>query len=210
MTGDLADLGEQEAYQYFKTQMASTGLPVYSILGNHDERTQYRAQFPDVPVDPNGFVQSSIETPVGVFLLLDTKLDGSDAGTYCAARRQWLQEKLNHYRSSPVYLFMHHPPFDLNLPCIDKIGLDTQEEFSAVVKSHKNVRHIFFGHAHRPLSGNWRGISFSSMRGTNHQVKLDFNDLEIHAISEDPEYAIVFIDDDQLVVHTHSYLSESS
>jgi len=77
-----------------------------------------------------------------------------------------------------------------------------------VVKTHANVRHIFFGYAHRPLSGHWQGISFSSLRGTNHQVKLDFKDLEIHPIAEDPEYTIVFVDDDQLVVHTHSYLND--
>ncbi|MFT4726048.1 MAG: Icc protein [Granulosicoccus sp.] len=208
VTGDLADRGEQEAYRFFKEQIASTGLPVYSILGNHDERDIYRVQFPNELLNSDGFVQGAIETPVGVFLLLDTKLDGSDAGTFCERRQQWLQDQLNKFSSVPVYLFMHHPPFDLNLPCIDKIGLDSKESFAAVVNTHTDVRHIFFGHAHRPLCGNWRGISFSSMRGTNHQVKLNFKDNEIHAISEDPEYAIVFIDDDQLVVHTHSYLSD--
>lgn len=209
VTGDLADLGEQEAYHYFKEQMQSTGLPVYSILGNHDERDNYKAQFPNASYDKNGFAQDTIDTPVGVFILLDTKLDGSHAGTYCKLRQQWLQEQLDRYHSTPVYLFMHHPPFDLHLPCIDKIGLDMKEEFASVVNSHSDVRHIFFGHAHRPLSGNWRGISFSSMRGTNHQVKLDFKDIDIHPISENPEYAIVFIENDQLVVHTHSYLSET-
>lgn len=210
VTGDLADLGEPEAYQFFNQQMASTGLPVYSILGNHDERGHYHAQLTDAPLDSNGFNQFSVETPVGVFLMLDTKLDGFDAGTYCKQRQSWLLEQLTHFRSSPVYLFMHHPPFDLHLPCMDKIGLDKKEEFAAVVKTHKNIRHIFFGHAHRPLSGHWNTISFSSMRGTNHQVKLDFKDSDIHAISENPEYAVVFIDDDQLLVHTHSFLSEKN
>jgi Icc protein len=208
VTGDLADRGEQEAYQFFNEQITSTGLPVYSILGNHDERDNYSSQFPNAELDSDGFVQTAIETPVGVFLLLDTKLDGSSAGTFCGRRQQWLRDQLNKYSSTPVFLFMHHPPFDLHLPCIDKIGLDAKDAFSSVVKTHGNVRHIFFGHAHRPLSGNWRGISFSSMRGTNHQVKLDFKDKKIHPIAENPEYTIVFIDDDQLVVHTHSYLND--
>jgi Icc protein len=210
VTGDLAERGEPEAYQFFNEQIASTGLPVYSILGNHDERENYSSQFPDVSLNSEGFVQAAIETPVGVFLLLDTKLDGSDAGTFCERRQQWLLDQLKIYNSKPVFLFMHHPPFDLNLPSIDKIGIDAKEAFASVVNTHANVRHIFFGHAHRPLCGNWRGISFSSMSGTNHQAKLDFKGTESQTIIDNPEYAIVFIDDDQLVVHTHSYLNDYS
>lgn len=208
VTGDLADRGEPEAYEFFKHEISTIGLPVYSIPGNHDERDNYHQQFPEIEVDAAGFVQYAVETPAGVFLLLDTKLDGSSAGTFTEQRQQWLRDTLKRYNNDPVFLFMHHPPFDLHLPCIDKIGLDEKEAFASVVNSHANVRHIFFGHAHRPLSGHWKGISFSSMRGTNHQVKLDFKDQNIHPIDENPEYAVVFIDDDQLLVHTHAYLSD--
>lgn len=208
VTGDLAEFGEPEAYQYFKNEISTIGLPVYSILGNHDERDNHQQQFPDIEIDDAGFVQYAVETPAGVFLLLDTKLDGSHAGAFCAERSQWLISALERYSTDPVFLFMHHPPFDLHLPCIDKIGLEEKEAFASVVKTHANVRHIFFGHAHRPLNGHWNGISFSSMRGTNHQVKLDFKDINIHPIDEPPEYAVVFIDDNQLLIHTHAYLSE--
>lgn len=210
VTGDLADRGELEAYKLFKEQIRSTGLPVYSILGNHDDRATFRQSMSDTPVDAAGFVQYAIETPAGIFVLLDTKLDGSDAGSYCATRQSWLQKTLRRYHSEPVFLFMHHPPFDIHLPCIDKIGLDEKEAFAEIVSEHSNIRHLFFGHAHRPINGHWNGLSFSSLRGTNHQVKLDFSDPEIHAIDENPEYAIVFVDNDRLVVHTHDYMSDFS
>lgn len=208
VTGDLAELGESAAYQFFKEQISTTGLPVYSILGNHDERESYGSQFPDVSPHSNGFVNSAIKTPVGVFLLLDTKLDGSDAGTLCEIRQQWLQEQLRFFSASPVFLFMHHPPIDLNLPGIDKIGLDAKDAFSSIVSAHGNVKHIFFGHAHRPLCGNWRGISFSSMSGTNHQSPLDFNGTGAMGVADNPEYAVVFIDNNQLIVHTHAFMDE--
>lgn len=208
VTGDLTERGEPEAYQFFNEQISTTGLPVYSILGNHDDRGSYGSQFPDVSQNSSGFVQSAIETPAGVFLLLDTKLDGSDAGTYCVSRQQWLLKQLKKFSSAPVYLFMHHPPFDLHLPGIDKIGLDEKEAFSSVISTHENVRHIFFGHAHRPVCGNWRGISFSSMSGTNHQSPLDFKGMGNMDVVDNPEYAIVFIGDDQITVHTHSYMSD--
>ena len=206
VTGDLADRGEEEAYQLFKELVASTGLPVHSIIGNHDSRHNYIKQFPEAAIDSAGFIQSAIETPVGVFLLLDTQLAGSHSGTYCKQRQQWLRDQLTHYRAAPIYIFMHHPPFDLSFPCMDKIGLDSKESFASVINTHTNIRHIFFGHAHRPLCGNWNGMSFSSLRGTNHQFNLDFDNLDDSENIENPEYAIVFIDDNQLVVHTHSYL----
>ncbi|MDB4224499.1 phosphodiesterase [Granulosicoccus sp.] len=208
VTGDVAERGDPEAYLFFNDQIAAAGLPVYSILGNHDDRKNYHSQFPAKSPESDGFAQAAIETPVGVFLLLDTKLDDSDAGTFCKRRQRWLLEQLKKFHSVPVFLFMHHPPFDLNLPGIDKIGLDAKEAFASVVNTHTNVRHLFFGHAHRPLSGNWKGISFSSMSGTNHQASLDFHGVGTQPVADNPEYAIVFIDDDQLVVHTHSYMND--
>ena len=65
--------------------------------------------------------------------------------------------------------------------------------------------HLFFGHAHRPLCGNWLGISFSSLRGTNHQVGLNFSSEQIDYVDEPPEYAVVFADDDRIVIHSHAY-----
>ena len=101
---------------------------------------------------------------------------------------------------------MHHPPFDLHFPCIDRIGLKDKDGFHQVIKNHMHsIRHLFFGHAHRPLSGIWQGISFSSLRGTNHQVKLDFNSQVITALDEPPEYSVVFMTEESVVVHSHSY-----
>lgn len=208
MTGDIADRGESGAYELFMNEMASTGLPVHCILGNHDSRENFREQLPNAPTDQNDFVQFAVPTPVGVFLFLDTLIDGSHNGGLCPQRRVWLRDQLELFRDQPVYLFMHHPPFDLNLPCIDVIGLNDKRDFAELVGSYQNVRHLFFGHAHRALCGQWMGISFSSLRGTNHQVKLDFERSDIQYSHEDPEYAVVFIEDDRIVVHTHNYYSD--
>ncbi len=208
VTGDLADRGEIESYQLFDKLMTETGLPVYCLLGNHDIRKVYLDQFPTAEVDAHGFVQTSVQTPAGVFLLIDTLLDGSHSGSYCEKKQQWLKAKLDQHHDQPVFVFMHHPPFDLHLPCIDSIGLEEKQAFADTLATHNNVRHLFFGHAHRALCGHWKGISFSSLRGTNHQVQLDFKSDKISYSHEDPEYAVVFIDEDQIVVHTHNYFSE--
>lgn len=209
ISGDLADAGEMAAYQFLSDQIARSKVPCYLMVGNHDHRGHFQRYFQSTPVDDSGFVQYTLETSAGVFVFLDTVLEGTHSGFYCEARQAWLKKSLDKYRDTPVYLFMHHPPFDIHMPCLDSIGLINKQEFSDIVSGYKNIQHLFFGHAHRPLSGNWCGVSFSSLRGTNHQVGLDFETDKIIYVDEPPEYNVVFISEQTLVVHTHSYLNES-
>ncbi len=205
VTGDIADGADESAYVLFAEQLRRLTFPCHLIIGNHDNRELFVHHFPHVPVDDSGFVQYAVETPEGIFLMLDTIDQGSPGGVYCETRQAWLCDMLTSYADQPVYLFMHHPPFDIHLPCIDRIGLAEKQAFSDIVGQHKIVRHLFFGHAHRPISGSWQGISFSSLRGTNHQVNLDFNDEKISFVDEPPEYSVVFLTDETVVVHSHSY-----
>ena len=206
VTGDLADAGESAAYRLLEQEFSRSNIPCHFIIGNHDHRERVKEHFPKSNTDDNGFMQSALETSAGTFLLLDSVESGTHSGRYCEARREWLQRQLQLHRGQDIFLFMHHPPFDIHLPCLDKIGLQEQEHFANVIKPFRNnIRHLFFGHAHRPISGNWLGISYSTMRGTNHQVTLDFETPEIIYIDERPEYSVVFIDQDRIVIHTHTY-----
>lgn len=205
ITGDLADIGESSAYAWLAGRLARFELPCHLILGNHDNRETFLSQFTNTPTDTNGFVQSVVDTSAGKFVLLDTVEPGTHGGVLDPERQTWLRETLDRIGDEPVYLFMHHPPFNLHLPCIDHIGLAEQQAVAEIVAGRANIRHLFFGHAHRPISGNWRGISFSTLRGGNHQVGLQFEREQIDYVDEPPEYAVVFIDDDQIVIHNHSY-----
>jgi hypothetical protein len=74
----------------------------------------------------------------------------------------------------------------------------------------RDIRHIFFGHVHRPVSGSWRGVPFSALRGLNHQVWLDFSVSQgIPCSLEPPAYAVILIDADSTIVHLHDFLDPS-
>ncbi len=206
ITGDIADRAEDEAYELFAHQLSRLNFPCHMLIGNHDNREKFTQHFPQIPVDRDGFFQYSVKTPAGVFVMLDTVVAGSSSGVYCETRQAWLRDTLAVYENDPVYLFMHHPPFDIHLPSIDRIGLDEKQVFAEIVSPYKNIRHLFFGHAHRPVSGSWQGISFSSLRGTNHQVALNFNPGKLAFVDEPPEYSVVFLTEETIVVHTHSYM----
>jgi 3',5'-cyclic-AMP phosphodiesterase len=163
ITGDLTDRGEIEAYQLLKRRLDSFPLPVPLMLGNHDDRENFKSVFVEVSLDHGGFVQQVHEEHGGVFLFLDTlKGPPSSAGLYTEERKQWLMQQLDKAGGKPSYLFMHHPPFSIAHELMDTIMLDDPEEFAALLQGH-DVKHIFFGHGHRAVSGVWRGISFSAL-----------------------------------------------
>ena len=170
ISGDLADDRDPRAYAWLAGRLARFPLRTFLMVGNHDERAAMRAELADVMDDGQGFVQGAHETPEGVFLFLDTLKEPTvTSGQYCKARQGWLRARLAEFAGRPVYVFMHHPPFDVGVPRMDRIKLDEAEAFAELLSGH-DVRHIFFGHVHRAVYVNWRGIPCTALPGTSLQV----------------------------------------
>lgn len=209
-SGDLTDAGKPEAYRALSEVLDGLNIPVVLMMGNHDNRRCLRTAFPDLPNDENGFVQNCLGHDAGDFIFLDTVDQGSHAGLYCKHRRCWLSNRLDEAAGRPVYLFMHHPPFDVGLPSLDEMGLRQKSLFADLLSKYDNVRHIFFGHVHRPIAGSWQGIPFTSLRGTNHGVALDFTTTGYVPKSyEPPSYAVILIDEGKVLVHLNDFLDDS-
>lgn len=207
VTGDLAHHADPRAYTLLKETLGELSVPVQLLAGNHDERAALCTTFPDLSVDENGFVQSIRDTREGRFIFLDTIDPGVHTGFFCEKRQDWLAKMLDDSRDRPVFLFMHHPPFEIALPHLDQYVMTNGDAFVRVVAGHTNIRHIFFGHVHRPVCGSWRGFSFSALRGTNHQSWLTFETTRANICSlEPPAYAVIFIDRDRTIVHYHDFL----
>jgi 3',5'-cyclic AMP phosphodiesterase CpdA len=208
LSGDLANDGEPEAYMALRESLTALTPPHHLMLGNHDDRAIFRDVFPEADVE-DGFVQAAVDTADGRLILLDTLDFGHVEGRLCAERLRWLDRRLGEAQGRPVFVFMHHPPFQLRMPVLDGIGLADPDLLHAVMAKHGNVRHIFAGHVHRLATGVWRGIPFSTLRGTNHQAALVFTALSPPASFEPPIYAIAFLDG-EVVVHFHEFLERST
>jgi Icc protein len=207
ITGDLAHRGELAAYRGLATQLARMPMPVYPLVGNHDFRAPFFEAFPSAPRDGDGHVQAVLDRPEGSFLFLDTLDEGVNGGRYCERRAQWLRDRLDEAGERPLFFFMHHPPFSIGIPCVDSIALAEPEKFAALIEGRRTIRHLFYGHVHRPVCGSWRGIPVSTMRGLNHQVPFDLHTVKpVPKSHEPPAYAVVFVAPEQVTVHFHDYL----
>ncbi len=200
ITGDLAQGGSEAAYLELRRALSALKCPFHLVVGNHDRRDALKAVFPDVPADQNGFIQYVFETEIGTFIALDTLNQGRHEGLLCDARLAWLESRLDEIGGKPCYILMHHPPF----------RIDGRDRFRDLIVAH-GVRHLFYGHLHRPMHGSWAGVPFSCVRGTNHQLARELGrrskvPLGCH---EPPAYAIVRIDGDLVVVHEQNFLDDS-
>ncbi|MCP3476041.1 phosphodiesterase [Bradyrhizobium sp. CCGUVB1N3] len=210
ITGDLAHHAERNAYARLREALEVLPMPVRLLMGNHDDRTIFRSVFSEAPVDDFGFIQSVLDTAAGRFLFLDTKRSDSHAGLYCEQRQAWLRARLEEAHGRPIYLFMHHPPLSVHFRPADDIMLDDGAAFGRILDGH-SIRHLFFGHVHRPITGSWQNIPFSTLRGLNHQLWLDFSHEQgIPCSMEPPAYAIAFLNADAVVIHTHDFLDTSA
>jgi Icc protein len=205
ITGDLAERGDIAAYRALRREIEALPIPTALLIGNHDDRDNFRAIF-----GGGDFIQRRISRDGSHFVFIDTlKGPPSSAGRYDAPRRRWLAETLSECGGEPVYLFMHHPPFDIGHRLMDLIKLEEAEEFAALLDGHA-VKHLFFGHAHRAISGQWRGIPFSALPSLNHQLPLVEGSVATVYSDEPPMYAVVLIEDDRTIVHSDAFMHRRS
>ncbi|MDA7948050.1 MAG: phosphodiesterase [Hyphomicrobiaceae bacterium] len=209
MSGDLTNRGSQAAYGWIRERLEGFPLETILMIGNHDSRENFIAAFPETGTDRNGFVQSVRDTEHGVFLFLDTVKGPVSEGEYCEQRLAWFADELARVKGKPVWIFMHHPPFDVGISYMDRIKLEEPKKFADVLSAHGDVRHIFFGHIHRAAMLSWRGIPCTSLPGTNHQVPLISESVGGVYSVEPPMYGVILIDGDQTIVHFEACLDRS-
>ncbi|MEM7057650.1 MAG: phosphodiesterase [Pseudomonadota bacterium] len=204
ISGDLTDRAVPQAYDWLANRLARFPFETVLMLGNHDDRATAVCVLPGLPVDQNGFVQTTIDLPVGRLLFLDTFKGGTSAGQYCTARQEWLRTQLAEAADRPVWIFMHHPPFDVGIAYMDRIKLEEGDVFGDIVEG-SSVQHIFFGHIHRTCFVHWRGISCSSLPSLAHQVPLDRPALGTSYSIEPPMYGVINLSEDGMIVHVDAW-----
>ena len=207
--GDLTHDGSPGAYRILRDLIADAPWPVTFLLGNHDRRSNFLAQFPDTPTTPTGFVQDVYDTPQYRLISLDTlDEDAPDrhSGLLCAERLEWLDHALQTANSRRVILFLHHPPFESGFDGMDAIKLRNADALYQILERHSPVGLMIAGHIHRSMSGVCKGIPFKVFKSTCHQMPMLLDQSGSgHSVDEPGAYGILLLKDAGPVVHTEDF-----
>lgn len=157
--GDVArEFGLQGDYDAVKTILKPVldNLPTAIALGNHDDRANFLAALgatqQGVQKVPKRHVLA-VEGGAVRFLVLDSLMQPKTvAGLLGRDQRTWLSTYLKSASAIPTVLFVHH-----TLDDGDSSLLDAPRLFE-LLRPHRNVKAIVFGHSHRYGYDTWEGV----------------------------------------------------
>ena len=201
LTGDLADRGETEAYGLLRELLQELRVPWRLVIGNHDSRRNFVAVFPELPRDPGGFVQSVDDIGDVRCLFLDSAVEGYGHGALDCGRLDWVKQQLAGAGTRTVLAFIHHPLDAVGLRHFAPNGMVDPARAVAAFADCPNPKHVFCGHLHVSAGGHWRGVPFSSSRGTAHSIPPHLTRPDADFVEAPPAFDVALIADGSTVIH---------
>jgi 3',5'-cyclic AMP phosphodiesterase CpdA len=175
VNGDAARLtGEVADYEALRALLAPVAerAPVYFTMGNHDDRDNFGKVFApraDLAQPVAGRHVLVIEWPALRLVLLDSLLYvNKTPGLLGKAQRTWLADYLAAADARPTALFVHHTLGDGDTDLLDAGRL------FELVRPHRQVKAIFYGHSHRYAFAQDQGVHLVNLPALGY----NFNDQE--------------------------------
>lgn len=149
VTGDHTHDELPETYAAVRELLEPFGDRLWPLPGNHDDRSTLRAAFADrIDGEGDGRVTFSFRAGEWLCLGLDTHLPGAVAGRVGSEQVAWAREQLERHRPRAAVLFMHHPPVELGLAWLDRIGLEDASLVRQLLADEPRIRLVCCGHVH--------------------------------------------------------------
>ncbi len=193
LTGDLAETGAAEEYDFIATQIARFSCHVLAIPGNHDIREEMLRKLPQCVTEQFGGHLSFVNGDFPLRLIgLDTIIPGKVNGEICEQRQAWLRAALS-ASEKPILIAMHNPPIKTGFLAMDNYGIESgREAFIKIVSEHaSNILAIVSGHVHRTIVGNISGIPVLISPATSLAFALDLGDKpSLHFIEEPKQFLL--------------------
>ena len=209
VTGDIANDGDDaQSYARYAEAIADLPFPVYPLMGNHDSRAPFLAQFPNVP-NEDGFIQYAIEDWPLRILVLDTLEVGRHGGGFCEVRAAWLRARLDEAPERPTLIALHHPPISTGIGWLtENADAEWIGRLRGVLEGRSNLAALIAGHVHRPIIAGWAGTTLIVCPSTAPQVALDLRSIDPERpdgrpmiVAEPPGYGLHLWQAGQLVSH---------
>ena len=201
-TGDLADLGEPDAYTRLRAIVepaaARLGAQIIWVMGNHDERPEYSSLLFDI--EATDAPQDRVYDIDGLRIVsFDTTVPGYHHGEMTDAQLEWLADVLATPAEHGTLLAVHHPPMPTPLLwAMEMLELHGQERLERVIRG-TDVRGILGGHLHYSGHSTFAGVPVSVAAATCYTLALTAKDRLLSGVNADQAMNLVHVYDDRLV-----------
>lgn len=210
-TGDLADLGETDAYRRLRAIVEPAaerlGAQVIWVMGNHDERLQYSQELFDEA--GSEAPQDRVYDVGGLRIIsLDTTVPGYHHGSLTTDQLEWLRTELATPAPHGTFIAVHHPPIPTPLLwAMEMLELEDQQAFAEVVRG-TDVRGILAGHLHYSSHSMFAGVPVSVVSATCYTLDLTADHRLLSGVDAGQAISMVHVYDDR-VVHSLVPLGET-
>lgn len=204
-TGDLADLGEPDAYLRLRSIVepaaARMGAQIIWVMGNHDEREPYSQLLFDE--EPSGRPQDRVYDINGLRIIsFDTTVPGFHHGAVTEEQLEWLADELATPAEHGTLLAVHHPP--IPTPLLEAMGmleLMDQHRLEQVVRG-SDVRGVLAGHLHYSTHSTFAGVPVSVAAATCYTLDLSAEDRLLSGVDFGQSINVVHTYPDRVVHST--------
>lgn len=204
-TGDLADLGEPDAYMRLRALVepvaARIGAEVIWVMGNHDERLQYSHVLFDVA--GSEAPQDRVYDLGGLRVIsLDSTVPGYHHGELTDGQLSWLAETLATPAPRGTVIALHHPPIPTPLLwAMEMLELHGQQRFEDVIAG-TDVRAILGGHLHYSTHSTFAGVPVAVAAATCYTLDLTAKDRLLSGVNSGQSINLVHVYEDRIVHST--------
>ncbi|MCS5714477.1 phosphodiesterase [Herbiconiux sp. CPCC 205716] len=200
-TGDIADLGEEDAYRRIRGIVEPAaerlGAQVLWVMGNHDDRARLRVELLDEAAATEPVV-ASIRLGGLRVIALDTSVPGYHHGELAAEQLDWLRGELAEPAPEGTVLALHHPPIPTTIPLMPILELQRQDELARVIEG-SDVRAVLGGHLHYSTHSVFAGVPVSVAAATCYTMDMLAPRGRLVGLGGGQSFSIVQVYDDRIV-----------
>lgn len=181
-TGDIAQDASPSAYQHFMVYMEKFDAPVRWIPGNHDSGEVMHEVSAEM-----GFSNKVEVIGNWQFIMLDSSRTNHVDGYLGEGELKFLESALTEAEINAAIehslVTLHHNPVPGSSSWMKDIGLRNDREFLDLLKRHRTVRCVVYGHIHQELDFNVGDIRFFCTPSTCIQFKPEVIDFALDPLN---------------------------
>lgn len=202
VTGDVADLGEADAYRRVRGLLeplaTAAGARLVWVMGNHDERDAFRVGLLDLPPADGAPVNHVVELDGLRVIAIDSSVPGYHHGDLDDQTLGWLDAVLADPAPRGSVLALHHAPLPTPIALMDVLELRRQPELAEVVRG-RGVRLILGGHLHYATNGSFAGVPVAVAGATAYSMDVSAPARELVGVDGGRSFNLVHLFDEQVV-----------